>query len=132
MTAFNAVEINVRKFAAAFALAALVVILLGAIPTAIAVAATDTTWDDARRFWFGRQEAKPARVPTQGLPAEYVAAFDGAGVDSSALLGEFCKSATPSGDTLTLVCQNAKSKAYRRAQNDRPESRRPHPLVSHP
>ena len=36
-------------------------------------------------------------VPTQGLPARFIAAFPGAGVETSAILGAFVKSITPDG-----------------------------------
>lgn len=44
-------------------------------------------------------------VPEQGLPARYVPVFDGAGIDASAILGSYCKSASTAGNTLSVVCQ---------------------------
>ena len=45
-------------------------------------------------------------VPEQGLPARYIAAYTGAGVVTDALLGPFCKSASASGNTLSIVCED--------------------------
>ena len=45
-------------------------------------------------------------VLQQGLPARYIAAFDGTGIDTSALLGPHCKSAVAAGNTLTVVCED--------------------------
>ena len=44
-------------------------------------------------------------VPTHGLPARYIPAFDGAGIDMTALLGPYCESASESGGTLSIVCR---------------------------
>ena len=45
-------------------------------------------------------------VPQQGLPGRYSAAFTGAGIETGALLGPFCKSASASGNTLSIVCED--------------------------
>ena len=45
-------------------------------------------------------------VPQQGLPGRYSAAFTGAGIETGALLGPFCKSASLAGGTLTIVCED--------------------------
>ncbi len=50
--------------------------------------------------------AQSGTTPTQGLPARYVPAFAGAGIDTSALLGPYCKSADTAGNTMTVVCQD--------------------------
>ena len=49
--------------------------------------------------------AQGGGVPEQGLPARYIPAFDGAGIDVSAILGPYCKSASTAGNTLSVVCQ---------------------------
>ena len=53
-----------------------------------------------------------AQVQTQGLPARFIAAFPGTGVEATAILGEFCKTAAEVGDTITLVCQNDSETEY--------------------
>ena len=45
-------------------------------------------------------------VTTQGLPARYIPAFTGAGIDTTALLGPFCKSASAAGGILTITCED--------------------------
>ena len=45
-------------------------------------------------------------VATQGLPARYIPAFTGAGIDTTALLGPYCKSASASGGILTITCED--------------------------
>ena len=45
-------------------------------------------------------------VTTQGLPARYIPAFTGAGIDTTALLGPHCKSASKSGSILTITCED--------------------------
>ena len=47
-------------------------------------------------------------VATQGLPARYIPAFTGAGIDTTALLGPFCKSAAVDTNTniLTITCED--------------------------
>ena len=45
-------------------------------------------------------------VITQGLPARYIPAFTGAGIDTTALLGPYCKSASAAGGTLTITCED--------------------------
>ena len=46
------------------------------------------------------------QVPDFGLPGRYSAAFTGAGIETGALLGPFCKSASASGNTLSIVCED--------------------------
>ena len=50
--------------------------------------------------------AQAQGVTTQGLPARYIPGFTGAGIDTTALLGPFCKSATESGGILTITCED--------------------------
>ena len=45
-------------------------------------------------------------VTTQGLPARYIPAFTGAGIDTTALLGPYCKSASAAGGILTITCED--------------------------
>ena len=45
-------------------------------------------------------------VPQLGLPGRYGAAFTGAGIETGALLGPFCKSASVTGSTLSIVCED--------------------------
>ena len=45
-------------------------------------------------------------VSTFGLSARYMPAFTGAGIETGALLGPFCKSASVTGGTLTIVCED--------------------------
>ena len=45
-------------------------------------------------------------VSTQGLPARYIPAFTGAGIDTAALLGPYCKSARAGGGILTITCED--------------------------
>ena len=47
-----------------------------------------------------------AVVPTHGLVARYVAAFDGAGIETSAILGEYCKYPESTGGTFKFICQD--------------------------
>ena len=41
-----------------------------------------------------------------GLSARYIPAFTGAGIDTTALLGPYCKSAAESGGILTITCED--------------------------
>ena len=59
-------------------------------------------------FVFGHVALAQGGASTQGLPARYVAAFSGAGIETGALLGPFCKSAAVDTGTniLTITCED--------------------------
>ena len=48
-------------------------------------------------------------IPTYSFTGRYISAFTGAGVVTNTLLGPFCKSASVSGNTLTIVCQDTEA-----------------------